>query len=46
MLSKKLWGIVFVLFGIVLGLNALGITNINIFFAGWWTMFIIVPSLI
>ena len=34
------------LFGIVLGLNALGITNINIFFAGWWTMFIIVPSLI
>ena len=46
MLSKKLWGIVFVLFGIILGLNALGITNINIFFDGWWTMFIIVPSLI
>lgn len=46
MLSKKLWGIIFVGFGIVLGLNVLGITNINIFFDGWWTLFIIVPSLI
>ena len=46
MLSKKLWGIIFVLFGIVLGLNALDITNINIFFEGWWTLFIIVPSII
>ena len=46
MLSKKLWGIVFVLFGIILGLNALGFTNINVFFDGWWTMFIIVPSLL
>ena len=46
MLSKKLWGFVFVGLGIVLGLNALGITNINIFFDGWWTLFIIVPSII
>lgn len=46
MLSKKLWGVVFVGFGIVLGLNALDITNINIFFDGWWTLFIIVPSII
>ena len=46
MLSKKLWGVVFVGLGIVLGLNALGITNINIFFDGWWTLFIIVPSII
>lgn len=46
MLSKKLWGFVFVGLGIVLGLNALGITNINIFFDGWWTLFIIVPCFI
>ncbi len=32
--------------GIILGLNALGITNINIFFEGWWTLFIIVPCFI
>ena len=24
----------------------LGITNINIFFDGWWTLFIIIPSFI
>ncbi len=30
----------------VFGLNALGITDINIFFDGWWTLFIIVPCFI
>lgn len=39
-------GIILVLLGIILGLNALEITNINIFFNGWWTLFIIIPSLI
>ena len=29
--------------GILFALNALGITRINIFFDGWWTLFIIVP---
>lgn len=41
-----LWGLVFVVVGLIIGLNAIGITNINIFFKGWWTLFIIVPSLI
>ena len=41
-----LWGIVFIVIGLIFGLNALGITNINIFFDGWWTLFIIIPSLI
>ena len=31
--------------GIVLCLNQLGLTDINIFFKGWWTLFIIVPCL-
>lgn len=44
--TNILWGIVFVILGIILGLNALEITNINIFFSGWWTLFIIVPSFI
>ena len=41
-----IWGIVLVIIGIIFGLNALEITNINIFFSGWWTLFIIVPSFI
>lgn len=36
-------GIVFVALGIIFGLNALEITDIDIFFDGWWTLFIIVP---
>lgn len=45
-LSKSLWGIIFIIVGLILGLNALEITNINIFFDGWWTLFIIVPCFI
>lgn len=41
-----LWGLVFITIGIIFGLNAMGVTNINIFFKGWWTLFIIVPSII
>lgn len=45
-LSQILWGIVLVLAGIIWGLNGLGVTDIDIFFDGWWTLFIIVPSAI
>lgn len=41
-----LWGLVFIVVGLIFGLNAMGITNINVFFRGWWTLFIIVPSFI
>ena len=41
-----LWGIVLIGVGLIIGGNALGITNINIFFDGWWTLFIIVPCFI
>ena len=41
-----LWGIVFIVVGLIIGGNALGITNINITFDGWWTLFIIVPCFI
>lgn len=44
--SNLLWGLLLVIVGIIFGLNALEITNINIFFDGWWTLFIIVPCLI
>ncbi|MCI8394156.1 MAG: cell wall-active antibiotics response protein [Bacilli bacterium] len=45
-LSKILWGMVLIVLGIVIGLNSLEITNIDIFFEGWWTLFIIIPCFI
>lgn len=45
-MSNLLWGIVLVVLGIIFGLNALDITNINIFFRGWWCFIIIIPSFI
>lgn len=41
-----LWGLIFIVVGIIFGLNALDITNIDIFFDGWWTLIIIIPSFI
>jgi len=41
-----IWGILFIIIGTILALNSLKITNINLFFEGWWTLFIIIPSLI
>lgn len=38
-------GILFIIVGIIIGLNSFGITNINIFFSGWWTLFIIIPAI-
>lgn len=45
-LSSLLWGVVLIIIGMLWSLNALEITNINYFFDGWWTLFIIVPSFI
>ena len=44
--GNVLWGIVLIVLGLIIGGNALGITNINIFFDGWWTLFIIIPCFI
>ncbi len=41
-----IWGFVFIIIGVIFGLNALDITDIDIFFNGWWTLFIIIPSFI
>ena len=45
-LSKILWGAVLVLVGGIFALNAFGITNFEVLFDGWWTLFIIVPCLV
>ena len=44
--SSILWGIVLVAAGVILALNAFGVTSINIFFDGWLTLIIIVPCVI
>ncbi|MBP3634117.1 MAG: hypothetical protein J6J43_06060 [Oscillospiraceae bacterium] len=43
--NRILWGCVLVVLGVLLGLRAFGI-DVNIFFEGWWTLFIIVPCAI
>ena len=44
--TKILWGLVLVAVGVILGLNAMGVTNIELLFDGWWTLFIIVPCFV
>ena len=41
-----IWGIAIIALGIIFGGNALGLYDLNIFFDGWWTLFIIIPSAI
>lgn len=41
-----IWGIVLIAAGVLWALSALGIAEVDIFFEGWWTLFIIVPSAI
>ena len=40
------WGVALVIVGIGFGGEALGLWNFELFFNGWWTLFIIVPSLL
>lgn len=45
-ISKILWGVAFIVVGVIFALNAFGITDIDLFFDGWWTLFIIIPCFI
>ena len=45
-LSKILWGIALIVVGGIFALNAFGLPDIELFFDGWWTLFIIVPCFI
>lgn len=44
--SNILWGLVLVAVGVVLALKAFDVFDFEIFFDGWWTLFIIVPCFI
>ncbi len=45
-LRRAIWGLIFVAAAVVIALNSFNIIDFNIFFEGWWTLFIIVPSFI
>lgn len=45
-ISGILWGIAFIIAGVGFAGDAFGIWNFELFFDGWWTLFIIVPCLI
>ncbi len=45
-LSKIIWGLVLVAAGVLFGLNAVGVTDVKVFFDGWWTLFIIIPCFV
>ncbi len=42
-INKAIWGVALILIGTALALRALDIIQFEIFFDGWWTLFIIVP---
>lgn len=44
--SKIVWGILLVLAGVLLALKATDLLHFDIFFDGWWTLFIIIPCVI
>ena len=41
--SSIIWGIILVAAGVIIALNVFNVTDIDIFFDGWWTLFIIIP---
>ena len=45
-LSNAVWGICFIVAGLGLCGDILGLWNFNLFFPGWWTLFIIIPCLV
>ncbi|MDE6314259.1 MAG: cell wall-active antibiotics response protein [Lachnospiraceae bacterium] len=42
-MGDVLWGLIFIVLGVGFAGNAFHIWNFDLFFAGWWTLFIIVP---
>ena len=45
MKNKKniVWGIIFILLGVLIGASVLGFLDFDLFFKGWWTLIFIIP---
>ena len=44
--NNIIWGLVLIIIGLIVGLNRLDIISFNLFFNGWWCLFIIIPCFI
>ena len=44
-ISSVLWGVLFIVAGVGFVGNAFGLWNFELFFNGWWTLFIIIPAI-
>lgn len=45
-LRRTLWGLILIVAAIVIALNSFNIIDFDLFFDGWWTLFIIIPSFV
>lgn len=45
MRNRNLLGIILLVIGVIILLNALDLIPVNIFFNGWWTLFLIIPAI-
>ncbi|MEG1931597.1 MAG: LiaF-related protein [Pygmaiobacter sp.] len=45
-IGSILWGLVFIVAGVGFAGNAFELWNFNLFFDGWWTLFILIPAAI
>ncbi len=45
-ISNTLWGLIFIVLGIGIVGDMAGAWEINLLFAGWWTLFLIVPAVL
>ena len=44
-ISSIIWGVVLIAVGVLLMLSAFDVVDFDLFFDGWWTLFIIIPCL-
>lgn len=44
--SNLIWGLIFILAGVGFAGNVLDLWDFNLFFNGWWTLFIIIPCIV
>lgn len=44
--GNVIWGLIFIILGIGFGGNAFDLWNFEVFFDGWWTLFLIIPCII
>ena len=45
-LKRTIWGLVFIAAAIIIALNSFNVIDFDLFFDGWWTLFIIIPSFV